>query len=122
MASLTNDPRSYVRGTTRAARGELEQGTNKLSRDFRTLVLGAEALLRKAQTLSGDGAAAARTEVERKMSDARATLEELRDATAERTGQALDSTASFIRREPWKAVGIAIAAGVVIAMLATRRS
>jgi len=114
--------RTLTRDAGRAARAELEPGANKLRRDFRTLVVGAEALLRKAQTLSGDSAAAAGTELERKMADARATLEDLRHATAERAGRAVDSTAGYIRRDPWTAVGIAIAAGVVIAMLATRRS
>ncbi|MBA3505890.1 MAG: DUF883 family protein [Betaproteobacteria bacterium] len=113
---------SITRDAARVARAEARPHARKLSRDFRTLVVGAEALLRKAQTLSGDSAVAARTELERKMADARATLENLREATAERTGHAVDSTASFIRRDPWTAVGIAIAAGVLLAMVATRRS
>lgn len=121
MTTIT-DARSTTRDAARTARVELRPRARKLSRDFRTLVIGAEALLRKAQTLSGDSAVAVRTELERKMADARATLEDLRHATVERSGQAVDSTASFIRREPWTAVGIAIAAGVLIAMLATRRS
>lgn len=121
MTALTH-ARSPARDAACTARAELRPGARKLSRDFRTLVTGAEALLRKAQTLSGDSAVAARSELERKMADARATLEDLRHSTAERTGQAIDSTASFIRRDPWTAVGIAIAAGVLIAMMATRRS
>ncbi len=113
---------STAQEATRTARAELRPRARKLSRDFRTLVIGAETLLRKAQTLSGEGAVAARSEIEHKMADARAKLEDLRHATAERTGQAVDSTARFIRRDPWTAVGIAIVAGVLIAMAATRRS
>ena len=114
--------RSAAREAAHTGRTELRPRGRKLRRDFRTLVTSAEALLRKAQTLSGDGAIAARSELERKMADARAKLEELRHATAERSGYAMDSTASFIRRDPWTAVGIAIAAGVLLAVLATRRS
>jgi len=121
MAIFSN-ARARARDAGQEVHDELEPSANKLTRDFRTLVMGAEALLRKAQTLSGDGAVAARSELERKMADARSTLEDLRHATAQRTGQAIDSTAGFIRRDPWTAVGIAIAAGVVIAVLATRRS
>ncbi len=113
---------STTRRAARTARAELRAPARKLSRDFRTLVIGAETLLRKAQSLSGEGAVAARSELERKMAEARARLEDLRHATAERTGQAVDSTASFIHRDPWTAVGIAIAAGVLLAMVATRRS
>lgn len=117
---------SHARSTTReaahTARTGLRPRASKLRRDFRTLVVGAEALLRKAQTLSGDSAVAVRSELEHKMADTRRTLEDLRHATAERTGHAMDLTASFIRRDPWTAVGIAIAAGVLIAVLATRRS
>ncbi len=120
--TIIPDIRLRARNVAGTARAELRPNANKLSRDFRALVIGAEALLRKAQTLSGDSAVAARTELERKMADARASLEDLRQATAHRAEQAVDSTASFIRRDPWTAVAIAIAAGVLIAMLATRRS
>ena len=113
---------SMARDAAHSARTKLRPRARELRRDFRTLVIGAEALLRKAQTLSGEGAVAARSELERKMADARAKLEDLRQATVERTGYAVDSTVSFIRRDPWSAVGIAIAAGVVIALLAKRRS
>lgn len=53
--------RSITRDAARMARAEARPHARKLSRDFRTLVVGAEALLRKAQTLSGDSAVAART-------------------------------------------------------------
>jgi len=92
-----------------------------LSRDFRQFISDCEALLKNAQTLSSEGAAVARAELQRKMADARVKLNELKQSAGERAVQARGATEDYVRREPMKAVMIAAAVGAVVALVVARR-
>jgi ElaB/YqjD/DUF883 family membrane-anchored ribosome-binding protein len=102
------------------------QGVNadldRLAQDFRTFITDAEALLRNARTLSGEGAQYARVELSRRMEQARERLDDLRNVAGERAVQVRASTEDYVRREPFKAIAIAAAAGAFAALLMTRRS
>jgi ElaB/YqjD/DUF883 family membrane-anchored ribosome-binding protein len=95
--------------------------TERLARDFRAFIADCEALLRNAQTLTGEGAAVLRSELTRKFSDARVRLDELRAATGEQALRARGATEDFVRREPMKALFAAAAVGAVVALLVARR-
>ncbi|HVO90382.1 MAG TPA: hypothetical protein VMV45_17730 [Casimicrobiaceae bacterium] len=95
---------------------------DRLVQDWRAFVSDAEALLRNARTLSGEGAAYARTELGRQMDQARQRFGDLRSVANERAGQMRASTEDYVRREPFKAIAIAAAAGALVALLMSRRS
>ena len=94
---------------------------DRLSRDFRQFIADCEALLQNAQTLSSEGAAVARAELGRRMTDARVKLGELRSAAGERAAHARGATEEYVRREPLKSVLIAAAVGAVVALVVARR-
>ena len=94
---------------------------DRLSRDFRQFISDCEALLKNAQTLSTEGAAAARAELGRKMADARVKLNEFKQTAGERAIQARGATEEYVRREPMKSVLIAAAVGAVVALVVARR-
>jgi ElaB/YqjD/DUF883 family membrane-anchored ribosome-binding protein len=93
----------------------------RLARDFRAFIADCEALLRNAQTLSGEGASVLRTELTRKMSEARTRLDELKVATSEQAVRARGATEDYVRREPLKALCAAAAVGAVVGLLVSRR-
>jgi ElaB/YqjD/DUF883 family membrane-anchored ribosome-binding protein len=93
----------------------------RLSRDFRAFIADAEALLRNAQTLTGEGAAVLRAEFGRKIADARVRLDEVRAATNDQAVRARGATEDYVRREPLKALLAAAAVGAVVALLVSRR-
>ena len=94
---------------------------DRLSRDFRAFISDCEALLRNAQTLSGEGAMLLRKELTRKVSDARTKLDEFRTVTGEQATRARGVTEDYVRREPMKALCAAAAVGAVVALLVSRR-
>lgn len=101
----------------KAASPDLEQ----LTRDFRTFVTDCEMLLKNATTLSGAGATVARAQLSDKMAAAKVKLDAVRVTATDRAARTRATTEDYVRREPMKAIGYAVAAGAVLGMLMSRR-
>ncbi|HVE48333.1 MAG TPA: DUF883 domain-containing protein [Casimicrobiaceae bacterium] len=122
----TNDRKSS--GTSDEMGGE---GTTRLTSpindserflaDLKTFVADAESLLGQARTLSGEAAAAAREEFERRVVQAKRTYMSARTMAVDQAQGYMDRTETYVKAEPWKAVGIAALAGAVLGVLMSRR-
>jgi ElaB/YqjD/DUF883 family membrane-anchored ribosome-binding protein len=101
---------------------EAEQITKgKLMEDLRAVVAGAEELLKATADQTGERIAAARGKAEESLKAAKARLDEQNATVMAKTRAAAKSTEDYVRDNPWKAIGIAAAAGFVLCILATRR-
>jgi ElaB/YqjD/DUF883 family membrane-anchored ribosome-binding protein len=89
--------------------------------DLKRFVSDTESLLRDARTLSGEGAVAARAEFERRLAQARDGFDTYRNAAMDRAHVAMDRTETYVRDEPWKAIGIAALVGAVVGVMLARR-
>ncbi len=89
--------------------------------DLKTFVTDAEALLGQAKTLSGAGALAAREEFERRLSQAKTQYATAREMAMDHAHDYIDRTETYVRSEPWKAIGIAALAGAFVGVLLSRR-
>jgi ElaB/YqjD/DUF883 family membrane-anchored ribosome-binding protein len=101
----------------KAVAPDLEQ----LTRDFRTFVADCETLLKNATTLSGAGASVARAQLSDKMAAAKVKLDTVRSNANDRAARTRATTEEYVRREPMKALGYAVAAGAVLGLLMSRR-
>jgi ElaB/YqjD/DUF883 family membrane-anchored ribosome-binding protein len=102
---------------SKAVSPDLEQ----LTRDFRTFVTDCETMLKNATTLSGAGASVARAQLSEKMAVAKGRLDEMRVTASARAARTRATTEEYVRREPMKAIGYAVAAGAVLGLLMSRR-
>jgi len=102
---------------SKAVSPDLEQ----LTRDFRTFVTDCETMLKNATTLSGAGASVARAQLSEKMAVAKGRLDEMRVTASDRAARTRATTEEYVRREPMKAIGYAVAAGAVLGLLMSRR-
>ena len=98
-----------------------EASTRQLIDDLRVVVADAEALLTTTAHDVGDKARAARARASESVEHARQRIEELETGLRERADQAADDASRYVREHPWQAVGIAVAAGVVLGVLLGRR-
>ena len=102
-----------------AREAEVEQVIKgKLMEDLRAVVAGAEELLKATADQTGERIAAARGKTEESVKAAKVRLDEQDAAVRAKTKVA---TEDYVRDNPWKAMGIAAAAGFVLCILATRR-
>jgi len=89
--------------------------------DLRQFGSDLERLMGQAKSLTGDGAVVARDQLERAVTKAQRSLGAARESATDRAHVARDRAERFVRDEPWTAIAIAAAAGVLVALLLSRR-
>ena len=89
------------------AMNQFDKAKGKLAADFKSMISDSEELLKAAAGVSGEGFGAARSKFEERLKSAKATL--------------ADASPDYIRANPWTAVGIAVAAGVVLGLIVAKR-
>ena len=92
----------------------------KLMQDLQQVVSDAEELLRATAGQAGDKVSAARERIEESVAAARVRLAVTQEAMLEKTRQAARATDEYVHDNPWRAVGIGAAAGLVVGMLILR--
>ncbi len=106
---------------TKRAAGEFDRARGRMAVDFRTMITDSEDLLKAAAAVSGEGFAAARTKFEEKLKSAKASLAQASQPALDRTRESAAVADEYVRGNPWTAIGVAIAAGTLIGLLAAKR-
>lgn len=81
----------------------------------------AERLLREATNTTGERAAELRQSAMEALRRTRETMHDKQDELVERGRQAARMTDEYVHEQPWRAIGVAALAGVVIGALLSRR-
>ncbi len=103
------------------ATSTLKDSQTRLSRDVRTLVDDAEALLRHAVRDAGEGYDDARSRLERSLKNARSELEGVEHAVLDNARRAKRATDEYVHQHPWQSMGIGAGVGLLLGMLISRR-
>ena len=93
------------------------QETEKIVQDLRTLVADTEALLAATAGQAGEKVAELRAQAETAIRRARARLSDLEDEFATKVRESARATDEYVRANPWRAVGIAAGAGLLVGLL-----
>ena len=93
----------------------------KLAADLRTVISDAEELLQLTSSQTGDKVAELRVRMSDNLRIARHKLEDVEAAIRDRARQAARVTDDYVHDNPWKAIGAAAGAGLVIGLLIGRR-
>jgi ElaB/YqjD/DUF883 family membrane-anchored ribosome-binding protein len=93
----------------------------KLVADLKVVVADAEELLRATASQAGEKVAAARERIQASLASAKVKLTEAERALLEKTKEAAKATDEYVHEHPWKAVGIAAGAGLLLGILISRR-
>jgi ElaB/YqjD/DUF883 family membrane-anchored ribosome-binding protein len=108
--------------TVTAIEAEVEQfAKKKLMENFKAVVTDAEELLKATAKQTGERIAAARAKAEESVKVAKARLAVEKAAVMAKTRAAAKAADDHVRANPWMAVGIAVAIGLVLGILAARR-
>lgn len=89
--------------------------------DFQELVADMEALLKATANQGGEKLAEVRTRAEETLGVVKARLVEAQSTLLLKTRAAAKATDAYAHENPWQAVGVAAAFGVVIGLLIGRR-
>lgn len=94
---------------------------DKLMGDLRLVIADAEELLRMTADQAGEGAAELRSRVQGRIQQAKADLAHLQEVAIAKVKAAGHATDEFVHENPWKSIGVAAGAGLVIGLLIGRR-
>ena len=104
-----------------AKRGRRNGGASSKSPEWQNLVADVEDLVKKVANVDDAEIAESRSKVENTLARARTTTEEGIAAVRGRAGEASQATDEYVHENPWAAIGIAAAIGIVIGFVAGRR-
>jgi len=106
--------------STKLAAVDSEVSKDKLMQDLRLVVSDAEELLRATAGQAGDKVSAARERIQENLAAAKVRLVAAEEAVIAKTKQAAKATDEYVHENPWKAVGVGAAVGVIVGMLISR--
>ncbi|MEP6943994.1 MAG: DUF883 family protein [Betaproteobacteria bacterium] len=98
-----------------------ERSRDSLVKDFTDVLTEADTLLKQATKETGERASDLRAQVETKLRAAKAKLQDVQDDAMDRAKVAARATDEYVRDNPWQALGVAAAVGVLIGLLMSRR-
>lgn len=102
-------------------RHTVEGRKNQLVRDLKHVVVDADELLNEIANSTAEEFAATRIRIEDRLGKARAALDEARVTASRKLGAAADATQEYVHENPWKAIGLPVVAGLIVAFLLSRR-
>lgn len=94
---------------------------DKLMEDLRLVVTDAEDLLIATAGQAGEKVAAARMRAEESINVAKTRIAQAGYAAAAQTREAAKATDEYVHDNPWTAIGVAAAVGIVIGVLMARK-
>lgn len=97
------------------------QPKDKLVADLKVVVADAEELLAATAHQTGEKVAALRERMQENLRVARHKLVDAEDAVKAKTREVAKATDHYVHEHPWKSIGIAAGAGLIVGMLISRR-
>jgi ElaB/YqjD/DUF883 family membrane-anchored ribosome-binding protein len=89
----------------------------KLVSDLRNLVADAEELLKATASQAGDKIGVARQKIEQSLIEGKKALADAEKTIVEKSKEAAEIADDYVRENPWSAIGIAAALGLVVGLL-----
>ena len=93
----------------------------KLVADLRIVIADAEEILRATAGAAGEKVAEMREKIEVRLRDAKLRMADAEAVLVDKAKAAATATDDFVHDHPWKAVGIAAGAGLLLGVLIGRR-
>lgn len=93
----------------------------QLMSDFKVVVADAEALLKATANQGGEKLAEVRAKAEESLMVVKARMADAQEAVLAKTRAAAKATDTYVHENPWNAVGVAAAVGLLIGFLVGRR-
>ena len=100
---------------------QTEDGRERLVDEMSAVLSEAEEMLKRAATETGEKARDLRSQVETNLLRAKLKLQEYEGHAVDHAKAAARYTDEYVHDNPWRAIGIAAAAGLLIGLMMNRR-
>lgn len=99
---------------------QIALGGQKIVEDLRVLLTDSEEMLRLAATVPGEGVDALRERLGAHVETLQSALGDAQESAQRRYRVATVNAERYVRRNPWRSIGIAAGAGFLLGVLSTR--
>jgi len=103
-----------------AGNGSFDAAKEKLVSDLKLVMVDADTLLKEVASSTTEEIVSTRRRIEARLAEARSRLADTGAAVTARTRATVEATDGYIRENPWKSLGIAAGAGLIIGFLLNR--
>lgn len=100
---------------------EFNRTKDQMVDEFKNIVNDAESLLQATAKVPGDAFATERAKLGEKLKHAKARLVEVEERVFEKAKKAAKATDHYVHDNPWTAVGVGAAIGMLIGFLVAKR-
>ena len=125
MESILNDNSQAIRGAANMLKADAVDAAQRLrdagGQEVSSLMADVQDLLGRVAHVADPEIARLRIKVERALTSAKRVLAEGTDQVQRRAKNAMTAGDDYVREQPWQAVGIAAAAGLLVGFLVARR-
>lgn len=104
-----------------AEHGAVADMRGQVVQDLKGLVADTESLLKEVLNARGDEFTAVRARIDDRLGEASVRLDKARAAASRRMGEAAECTHEYVVHNPWKALGVAAAVGLIIGTMLRSR-
>ena len=98
-----------------------DAASSGVTQEFKNFMADMEDLLKASTSLTGDDLARAKAKLYARVAAARAFLEAMPATISDRARETVKVADGYVREQPWRAIGVTAAAGVLIGFLLGRR-
>ena len=98
-----------------------ETSRDRLVDEFAAVLAEAEEMLKRAATETGDKARDLRSQIETKLLRAKLAMQEIEGQAVDHAKRAARATDDYVHDNPWQAIGVAAAVGLLVGLLMGRR-
>ena len=93
---------------------------DKLVEDIKSVMADAQDLLKKAKSSGSESYSVIRAELEERLSESIARLQDVQEELKVRARSAAKATDTYVRDNPWKSVSYVAVAGLIVGLLISR--
>ena len=108
-------------GSTSTKNPAARAAPSGITREFQNFVADMEDLIKASTSLTGDDFARAKANLSARVAAARAFVEEMPGTISDRARNTVKVADDYVREQPWQAIGITAAVGMLIGFLLGRR-
>jgi ElaB/YqjD/DUF883 family membrane-anchored ribosome-binding protein len=126
METTYDGTSDQARGAGQRLKNDIKDGAHEIksvaSSEIKSLIADVEDLVARIAELKDADVIRVRNKVERAIATAKQGLSEGADTLKRQAREYAGTAEDYVRESPWQALGIAALVGVVVGVLATRRS
>ena len=109
-------------GNGKAAAAAANCAPSGMSHEFQNFIADVEDLIKATTSLSGEELARARTKLSKRVAAAKESVEDIGGEIADRARHTAKATNSYVHENPWQAIGIGAAFGLLLGVVLARRN